>query len=85
MNQDDVFKLIKAERDYQDQKFGPPIDNDNSVAHWLVFIEERIARSKKHLYRLEEESAREELVKIASLAVACLEYNDAKGRKRDDL
>ena len=80
----DVYHLIDGEREYQDAVASDPeLDEERSVADWLLFIEEHANRAKERLYHGEWMQALSEVRKVAALAVACMEYNEPRSRAED--
>ena len=76
-----VYKLIDKERDYQNSKWdGDHSDSSHSIADWILFMEDHLAKAKKHIYMLEPEFALEQIRKVTALGVACMEYNETKPR-----
>ena len=84
MDRADVYKLIDGEREYQIERHLnhkiPHRDEDHSIADWIVYIEEHIAKAKTHIYWLNFDSAMAEMRKIVALGVACMHYIDAPPR-----
>jgi hypothetical protein len=83
MKRTEVYKLIDGERDYQDNKWNHTKEQDkaHSVADWLLFIEYHLNEANHDIYMLNRNGALEEVRKIAALCVACMEYNETRGRK----
>ena len=76
---EEIFKIIKKERAYQDKKWGGAFrDSKKTIADWIVYLRMQLREAEKQHYfyeiRLGQKSI-EEIIKIAALAIACLEYN----------
>ena len=83
MKRTDVYKLIDGERGYQDTKWaeGRPLsDAETSVAAWIIYMERHIAQARAGVYFLNEKSALEEIRKVTTLGVACMENNETPAR-----
>ncbi len=48
-------------------------DSDKSIAHWLLYMEEKIDLAKKQVMGLNRDAALKTILGIAALAVGCLE------------
>jgi len=83
MTRNEVFVLIDGERDYQNMLSHHSAERDaaTSLAAWLVYIEQHVARVKERIYYLDDTAVLDEIRKIAALAVACMEHNDTPARK----
>jgi hypothetical protein len=81
-----VYKIIDGERTYQNRRHErhpvPHRDEDHSVADWLLYIEEHLARAKRKVYDLSTVGAMGEVRKITALGVACMEHIDAPEREK---
>ena len=84
MKREDVYKLIDGEREYQKKRHEkhivPHRDEDHSIADWVIYMEEHIARAKLEIYNLTFERAMAEVRKVTALGVACMEHNETKPR-----
>lgn len=83
MERKQVYKLIDEEREYQASKGERSIesDADHSVADWVIYLEYQIQQAKRQVYMLDKNAALAHVRKVAALAVACMENNDAPGRE----
>jgi len=91
MKRKDVYKLIDGERDYQDSRWNNDeetrsgksdiLDENKSLAEWLIYIEFHLNEAKHGVYALEPKQAKHSIRKLAALAVACMENNDCPPRK----
>ena len=84
MHRKDVYKLIDGERAYQLERHRnhpkPHMDEDHSVADWIVYMEYQIQEAKLQIYDLDIDRALESVRKITALGVACMEYNETPPR-----
>lgn len=69
-----VYSEIKAERDYQDQKWGHAFDDNNTVNDWMTYI--NIYGSKATTIGAPKEEQRKQMMKVAAIAVAACEAYD---------
>lgn len=70
-----VLEEVNGERNYQDTKWGGPIhDTTETQDNWVQYINE-YASGKG---RATSYDFRKRMVKVAALAVAAIEANDAK-------
>jgi len=77
MERSEAYQLIDEEREYQNSKPPrPKSDADTSVGEWLIYIEEQLSRAKHNVYKLDQLLAMDNVLKIAALAVACMENNE---------
>jgi len=80
MKREDVYKLFDGERDYQDVKWSNKDNADISVAEWINYMEYQLNKAKYYVYHLDKIGALEEIRKVGSLAVVCLENNECPKR-----
>jgi len=86
MERNDVYQKIDTERDYQDLRWSPRRDKNNTPdeqkppAEWLNYIEYHLSKAKEQVYLLEDENALAEIRKVAALAVRCLEIHGCPER-----
>lgn len=69
-----IYEEIKAERDYQDKKWGTAFDDTNTTEQWVFYIVGYLG----NLYR-NRQPFRVVMLKVAALAVASIEAYDRKG------
>jgi hypothetical protein len=87
MKREEVYKLIDGERDYQDNRWNnfpetrDVLDEDKSVADWIIYMEKLLNDAKNRIYYLDDNGALEFIRKTTATGVACLEYNDCSPRK----
>jgi len=72
-----IFKEIKKERAYQDEKWGVKFDDKNTLNDWITYINIYAGEAAK--MGISKEEQRKYMVKVASLAVAALEVFDRNG------
>lgn len=80
MTTDAVLAEVKAERAYQDQKWGTTTDDINTPHHWAGYVSQYATR---HLIGdprnpVDLVAFRADMVKVAALAVAAVEALDRK-------
>ena len=81
-----VYKCIDTERQYQDLRWSPRRENNETPdeskppAEWINYIEFHIAKAKREIYLLNEEEALAHIRKVAALAVRCLEIHGCPER-----
>lgn len=86
MERIEVYKCLDTERDYQDLRWSPRREKNNTPdaekppAEWLNYIEYHLNKAKESVYMLEDENALAEVRKIAALAVRCLELHGCPKR-----
>ena len=68
----DIFGEIVAERDRQDTKFGD--QSRNSLDRWNTILGEEVGEVAKAILEEDNENLEEELVQVAAVCVAILEY-----------
>lgn len=69
-----IFGDINAERVEQDRKWGGPAhDDEHTHAEWIDYIHEHAAKA-----RASPSMYRNQLVRVAALAVAAIEAHDRK-------
>jgi len=77
-----IFEIISEEREYQDLRWGGlGHDLEHTISEWVLFIEYHLGEAKRLLYEEGEWPALGEIRKIAAMAVACMEHNNAPRRK----
>jgi len=86
MERTEVYYKIDGERDYQDLRWSPRRDKNNTPdkqkppAEWINYIEYHLNKAKEQVYLLEDENALAEIRKVAALAVRCLELHGCPER-----
>jgi len=86
MKRQEIYKRIDVERDYQDLRWSPRREKNNTPdeqkppAEWLNYIEFHLSKAKEKVYMLEDEQALAEIRKVAALAVRCLELHGCPER-----
>lgn len=86
MERYDVYKCIDTERDYQDLRWSPrrekndTPDESKPPAEWINYIEHHLVLAKQQVYFLNDELALTEIRKIAALAVRCIEIHGCPER-----
>jgi len=69
--QEKIIEEILAEREYQDHKWGGDAhDDSHSSIDWVAFITKHLGRA------VEGNTFRQQMVKVAALAVAAAEWHD---------
>jgi hypothetical protein len=71
MTRQEIFDAINSERNYQDSKWGTNFDDKNSINDWGTYINIYLAKATNMGETAEVQE--ENLLKVASLAVAALE------------
>ena len=69
-----ILEEIKAERVYQDQKWGTDFDNKNTINDWVTYITQYA--TKAATMGLSKDEQRKFILKTATLGVAALETFD---------
>lgn len=79
LTMEEVFALIRAERDRQDAKWGA--DRQQSCAGFLLVLEAELAEAKAGWMKNVEgkHAAMREIVQVAAVAVAALEQHGPDG------
>ena len=75
-----IYRLINAERQYQDEHHGTLDENPHSIGEWLIILEAELNETKHSWVKLGEEAALFEVLQFAAVAVACLEQHVKAGR-----
>ena len=86
MERKKVYKRIDTERDYQDLRWSPrrekndTPDESKPPAEWLVYMRKHVDLAFDEVYNLDEEKALAHVRKVAALAVRCLEIHGCPKR-----
>lgn len=80
MKREDVYKLIDAEREYQNNQSRPKSDAETTAGEWVIYIQHQLHLAHENIYHLREQDAMENIRKIAGLAVAAMEHIETPGR-----
>ncbi len=76
-NQEKIIEEILAEREYQDHKWGGPEHDDiHSDSDWNSYIIKHLGKAF-----VSQLAFREQMIKVAALAVAAAEWHDRGQRK----
>lgn len=87
MTRENVYRIIDAERNYQDLRWNQGLredltpDKDKSVAEWLIYMEVLISEAKKSVYHLKKDDALALIRKITAVGVAAMEIHGAPERE----
>lgn len=87
MERTDVYKHLDTERDYQDLRWSPrrekndTPDAEKPPAEWINYMEYHLDAAKVEVYKLEDEEALAHVRKVAALAVRCLELHGCPERE----
>lgn len=77
-----IYREIDRERTYQDRQHGGrEHDKDHTVEDWLEFMDEYVTDAKALVRAGEQRVALEEIRKIVSLGIACLEVHGCPPRQ----
>lgn len=81
LSMNEVFQLIKVEREHQDKKWGSLKDKRQSVAGYLLVIEGELREAKEGWLKnvVGKHSSLSELIQLAATAVACLQQHGKEG------
>lgn len=81
---EEVSREIRAERAFQDNKWGTIQDNPHAIGGWILLIEAELDEAKRALIKGGEgrDSVMQEILQIAALAHAALEQHGADGNPR---
>lgn len=72
-----VLEDIKAERDYQDSRWGTEFDDKNTINDWVTYIATYCGRASS--FSASPSQQRRDMLKVAALAVAACEAFDRNG------
>lgn len=72
-----IAEQIRAERLYQDSRWGTEFDGKNTINDWGTFIGIYLAKATD--MSASSDTQRKQLLKVATLAVAALEAFDRNG------
>lgn len=73
-----VYEEIKAERSYQDSRWGTAFDDKNTANDWVAYISMYAAKASPEKWDAAE--FRKGMIKVATLAVAAIETFDRNGK-----
>ena len=78
---EDVFKLVRQEREYQKNKWGELHDEDKSLEAFLLIIEGEVKEAKKGWLKNKRgrNSPGHEILQVAAVCIACLEHTMPPG------
>lgn len=86
MERTEVYECLNTERDYQDLRWSPrreknnTPDKDKQPAEWINYMEYHLAKAKEEIYFLNEEDALGHVRKVAALGVRCMELHGCPER-----
>lgn len=81
MKRTEIFGLIEGEREYQNNKWGTEFDAKNTANDWVAYMTKYLGQSVT--MPMDEERFRQQLLKVATLAVAALEQEQFAPRHYD--
>jgi hypothetical protein len=74
---DNIVAAVRAEREYQNQRWGEEFDNKNTPNDWLAFIGAYIGRA--FTFPFDAIAFKKGLVKVAAVCFAAIEACDRAG------
>ena len=74
MSTDKVLEEIKAEREYQEKRWGTANDDLNTSNDWITYIVKYVG--KGYTFPFTAVAFRKSMVQVAALAVAAIEWTD---------
>lgn len=81
MTQDEVFKIISLEREYQDRKWGRPFGHPHEVGAYLTIMRKLLTEAEfAWASQNGDEGALDELRKVVAVGIACMEEHGAVNR-----
>jgi len=86
MEREKVYECLDEERLYQDLRWSPRRDKNDTPdeskppAEWINYIEFHLNEAKREVYLLNEEAALGHVRKLAALGVRCLEIHGCPER-----
>ncbi len=85
MERKEVYELIDGEREYQntvrkENEQETREDEEKSVADFILYMENKLAEAKHHIYYLSNEAAMDSIRKVTGLGVAAMEAFGANPR-----
>ena len=77
-----IYEAIRRERNYQDRKWGTPLDHPHEVPGWLLIMQGELDEAKEAWLKSggDEESLRE-ILQVIAVGVACLEQHGVVERR----
>ena len=81
VNRSEIFEAINSEREYQNQRWGNSFDEKNTPNDWVAYIAKYLGQSVTMPYS--DPTFRQQMLKVASLAVAALEQETYAPRHYD--
>ena len=82
MNRQEVYTIIDEERDYQDTKWGDPDKRPKQVGSWLTLMRYLLTEAEATWSITDgDQTALDEIRKLAAVSVACMEQHGAVKRK----
>jgi uncharacterized protein YcbX len=81
MSRRTIFAAIETEREYQDDKWGKTFDHRNTPNDWVAYISKYLGQAVTLPWNPVQ--FREQMLKVAALAVAVLEQDDYAPRHYD--
>lgn len=82
MRREEVFKAINDEREYQEKRWGAAFDEKNTPNDWVAYITKHAGMSVT--LPLDKAQFRNQMLKVAAIAVAVLERDEYAPRHYDE-
>lgn len=77
MSREQIFAEIDAEREYQEGRWGTDFDDQNTPNDWVSYITRYLGNTCG--FDIDPAERRQQLVKVAALAVAAIETQERVG------
>lgn len=82
MDRQEIFKLVDAEREYQNKKWGTTFDDKNTPNDWVAYV--AIYLGKAVTLPWNRDAFRTAILKVVTLGVAILERENYATRHYDN-
>ena len=81
MSAEKILEKIRSERCYQCDKWGNDFDDQNTINDWSAYISEYLGKATA--FRALKKDQRNNLLEVATLAIAALESFERNGKFAD--
>lgn len=78
---EEVFAVIRQEREYQDRKYGSPEKRDLGIGDYVIIAEAELAEVRWDIAHNDPEHARIEISQVIAVLVAALQLHGVQHRR----
>ncbi len=80
----EVYTAVSREREYQNKKWGTPLEHPHDVPGWLLIMRGELEEAEQAWLKSSNEAALSEVLQAVAVGVACLQQHGIFERDGDE-